>query len=151
MIVARVSPPGLSSSTVPTMETPWVWSPVTTISRIRVLGREFTGNAKGFVEFDGLHHGAAPVQRVGHLVDVYRFDRQDEAGLVFRKLTKSGLEHVNETRLIRKLVDGTLFEDVAIKNRIHIGGMGETRSFPVLDPSAFPVRSCRLPVSNRRP
>ncbi|MBB3946841.1 hypothetical protein GGQ73_002795 [Rhizobium skierniewicense] len=88
---------------------------------------------------------------MGHLVDVYRFDRQDEAGLVFRKLTKSGLEHVNETRLIRKLVDGTLFEDVAIKNRIHIGGMGETRSFPVLDPSAFPVRSCRLPVSNRRP
>ncbi len=91
--------------------------------RVGVLVGKFAGCGDCLVEFDRIDDGAVPVQRMGHLVDVGSFDHQEEAVRVLRQRVERDLGHVDEARLIRELRRRALFQEFAVKRRVHVAGV----------------------------
>ena len=91
--------------------------------RVGVLGLEFAGQRNGLVEFDGVEHGAFHVERMAGLVDAGRLDHQEEALGILREVVEGDLGHLDKTRLVGELVDGTLLELHAIEGVVHVAGV----------------------------
>lgn len=95
--------------------------------RVGVLRLEFAGESVRLDELGGVKYGAFHIERVTGLVDASPFNHQEETLGIPREVIEGDLGHLDETRLVRELVDGALLELHAVEGVVHVAGVEQAK------------------------